>query len=87
MRSSILLSATILAVSAAVCSAAGLREEMTLDGQWQAAQTRSDAATPPADGWRQVNVPGTFWSTAEEGSTFVWLRRDVAVPADWRSSS
>jgi hypothetical protein len=78
---------TVLSLLTACLQAAGAQEfrpELSLNGAWQAARTESPAHEPPASGWRQFDVPGVLYGTAEGGSRYVWLRREVAVPAEWR---
>ena len=71
-------------VAARAFAADAPRAALSLDGPWQAVQTRDAAETPPDTGWRDFTVPGTFYGTAEGGSRYAWLRREIAIPADWR---
>ena len=81
----ILLGAALAAVVA--CGAAWgapLRAEMSLNSTWQAVQTRADGDAPPERGWERFEVPGTVYGPATGESRYLWLRRDVAIPSDWR---
>lgn len=57
------------------------RQELSLNGPWEAGVTRDAEAVPVA--WEQVTVPHLREGSARGGSDFLWYRREVTVPAAW----
>jgi len=60
---------------------AALREEQSLNGQWECVKVADLDAPVPTDGWQQVAVPGTLSGYNYERA---WFRRTVTVPAGWQ---
>ncbi len=58
------------------------RQDVSLNGTWQMVKVASLDAAPPADGWKEFEVPGTIAGWKYEKA---WLRRSFAVPANWRA--
>jgi beta-galactosidase len=63
-----------------VCAICQAREEISLNGAWEAVKV-SDLTTPPADGWKPFSVPGTFSGGRNERA---WFRRTFTVPESMR---
>jgi hypothetical protein len=58
------------------------RQEVSLNGPWEAGVTRDAQAAGPA-AWEPVTVPHLREGLAQGGSDFLWYRREVTVPASW----
>ena len=59
-----------------------LRQELSLNGPWEAGVSRDAQAAAPAT-WETVTVPHLRQGLARGGSDFVWYRRELTVPASW----
>ena len=51
------------------------REDISLNGEWQAATTRDASHGPPEGMWKPFKVPGLLRGDAKGGSDFTWFRR------------
>jgi len=69
-------------VLAAAQDAGTWRQELSLNGAWEAGVTRDPVAAGPA-AWEAVTVPHLRQGQARGGSDFLWYRRQVTVPAAW----
>ncbi|HEV8244450.1 MAG TPA: glycoside hydrolase family 2 TIM barrel-domain containing protein, partial [Polyangiaceae bacterium] len=69
------------ACAAAECEKLAPRHTLSLEGAWQAAKTKSPDLTAPSAAWQPMQVPGVAWSEAAGASEYLWLRREIEVPA------
>ena len=63
-----------------------LRDRVSLNGKWLGADvpvSRGEAA--PETGWDERDVPGMAWRPARGGARYLWVRRDIDVPAAWEN--
>jgi len=65
--------------------AAGEREVEPLNGRWQMTVSRRLELPPSTGPWKPVAVPGLRDGKALGGSDYAWFRRNIDVPARWRS--
>ncbi len=57
------------------------RPVQSLNGTWSYVKVKDLDTPPPDDGWKDIAVPGTLDGFNYERA---WLRRTVALPADWQ---
>ncbi len=76
---------TVLCAAVAPVAAGGFRNEIDLNGRWEALETRN-ADRLPGDGadWKPRTVPELVHGDAVGGSRCTWYRRAVTVPAGWQ---
>ena len=60
------------------------RQELSLNGPWQKLVTSDARLTPPTEGWQTGQVPSVSRSAARGETKYVWYRRDITIPAEWR---
>ncbi len=55
-----------------------------LNGTWQSVGGK-DVVNLPADGWKDFNVPGKYDSYGVGGASYIWVRRQIDIPASWQN--
>jgi hypothetical protein len=58
------------------------RDVILLDGTWRSAVTPADVDAPPADGWREFNIPQHLSLDPTGGSKCAWFAREIDAPSD-----
>jgi hypothetical protein len=59
------------------------RAQVLLNGTWQGATTQSPSDQAPDGTWSARQVPGMSWIPPRGGAHYLWLRRDISIPATW----
>ncbi|HEX8235950.1 MAG TPA: carbohydrate-binding domain-containing protein [Abditibacteriaceae bacterium] len=60
-----------------------LRQQISLNGTWRDLVTQSPSHQAPEGEWKERQVPGIAWIPPRNGAHFLWLRRDISIPATW----
>ena len=48
-------------------------------GSWEVCFTSAESDTPPASGWRPLELPGSFQSVGGDREGYLWLRKEITV--------
>ena len=75
----------ILLLCTGICAPAqGLREEMSLNGEWRMLVTKSSSYPTRSNAWKPVKIPSLRTGRALGESEFGWFRREITVPESWQ---